>query len=573
MNWLTPLGFLGLISLIALIIIYIIKPNYQQKFISSTYVWKLSLKYKKKKIPISQLRNILIFICQVLAFTACACILAQPFIPGAEKEDYGEKIAIIDASASMRTEVDGVTRFERAVSQVRDLMDEVAANNGTLTVILAGTEASFVVQRAGVDFYNETMEKLDQLVAVESFACTYGTPDVTGAIELAEEVLLENPESNVLFYTGASYVDSGKVQVIDVSDVSEWNAGILDLRAVNDENYYRFEVDVACYNRDASINVCLDINGVNIAMENLNLATDAECVNNEVTTVVFDVESGLIESGIYSYDYAHAYISEADNFKDDNSFFLYGGVKQPLKIQYYSTLANTFYSGILLSMQGLLDKYWDIDIDEIQDNMEMIQNGYGKEYAMEGYDVYIFEHHMPASLPTDGLVILVNPDNVPAGGDFIYQGWDQSSSEMQLSMEEKSPLTEGMTAENITVTRWSVISSYGDGYVPLMSCNGFPVLLAKNEETEKIVIMGMNINYSNFALTAEFPMFFYNMFNYYFPQTVDSYVYEVNSSIELNARGPELSLTGPGINQSVTEFPNSITIMLNLSGDDAAALN
>ena len=46
MTLLTPLGLLGLIGIIVLIIIYIIKPNYQQKFISSTYVWKLSLKYR-----------------------------------------------------------------------------------------------------------------------------------------------------------------------------------------------------------------------------------------------------------------------------------------------------------------------------------------------------------------------------------------------------------------------------------------------------------------------------------------------------------------------------------------------
>ena len=61
MSWLTPLGFLGLISIIALIIIYIIKPNYQNKQISSTFIWKLSLKYRKNKIPINKLRNIIIF--------------------------------------------------------------------------------------------------------------------------------------------------------------------------------------------------------------------------------------------------------------------------------------------------------------------------------------------------------------------------------------------------------------------------------------------------------------------------------------------------------------------------------
>ena len=80
MSWLTPLGFLGLLGLVVLIIIYIIKPNFQNKIISSTYVWKRSLKFKKKKIPISNLRNILLFLCQVLIITAASLILAQPFL-------------------------------------------------------------------------------------------------------------------------------------------------------------------------------------------------------------------------------------------------------------------------------------------------------------------------------------------------------------------------------------------------------------------------------------------------------------------------------------------------------------
>ena len=558
MKWLTPLGFLGLIGLIILIIIYIIKPNYQQKFISSTFIWKLSLKYKKKKIPISQLRNLLVFLCQVLAITACACILAQPFIGGDDRDDYNEKIVIIDASASMRTEIDGVTRFERAVSQVRDLVDEASANNGALTVILAGTEASYVVQRAGADYRAETLEKLNHLVAAESFACTYGTPDVEGAIELAEEVLLANPQSEILFYTGASYIDAGKIEVIDVSDVSEWNAGVLDVRAVLEENYYRFEVDVACYNRDASLDLHLDINGVNIALEQYTLSTNAECVNNEVTTVVFDVESGLIEDGVYSYDYAHAYINEDDNFEDDNSFYLYGGTKQPLKVQYYSAIANNFYSGVLMGLREALNGYWDFDIDEIQDNVEMIERGQGKEYALEGYDIYIFEHYMPTTLPTDGLVILATPNAGPAGADFTLSNWYASNDEMTLIKEESSPLIENMNAENITVTRWASIPVY-DGYTPLMSCNGDAVILSKNEENEKILVLGLNLNYSNFALTMEFPIFFYNVLNYYFPQTIETHVYEVNDDVELNARAPRLSVTGPNLTQNIEVFPQTIT--------------
>lgn len=559
MSWLTPIGFLGAIGLIILIIIYIIKPNYQQKFISSTFIWKLSLRYKKKKIPISQLRNILIFICQVLIISALTCILAQPFIAGDKQAGYTEKIVIIDASASMRTETNKVTRFERAVDEVLDLVQEAVENDGALTVILAGSEASYVVQRAGAEFHLEMKEKIQALIDPATFACTYGNADIEGAIELAEEVLLDNPEAEILLYTGASYIDAGKVTVVDISDVSEWNAAILDVRAVVEEGYYRFEVDVASYNRDASISVNLDVNGVNIAMEQFNLLGNAECVNNEVTTLIFNLESGLVEDGIYSYEYAHAYIQESDNFSEDNSFYLYGGTKLPLKVQYYSAVPNNFYSGVLMGLRQALGGYWDFDIDEVQDSWQAIEAGYGKEYALEGYDIYIFEHYMPTTLPTDGLVILATPNSVPAGADFTLANWYQNNSSIPLAKEEESPLLKDINPENIGVTIWADIPVY-DGYTPLMSCNGDPVVLVKDEEAEKVVILGLSLNYSNFALTAEFPTFFLNLLNHFFPATVDSYVYEVSDEVELKARAPQLYLSGPNLNQTYESFPNSIQL-------------
>lgn len=106
MKLLTPLGLLGLLGLLVLLLIYLLKPNYQQKMVSSTYVWKRSLRYRKRKLPISKLRNILIIICQVLILTACAFILAQPFIKKEVPPEITEKAAVIDASAAMRVKGD-----------------------------------------------------------------------------------------------------------------------------------------------------------------------------------------------------------------------------------------------------------------------------------------------------------------------------------------------------------------------------------------------------------------------------------------------------------------------------------
>ena len=102
MTFLIPLGLLALLSVAALIIIYIIKANYQQQHISSTYVWALSLKLKKKRLPVSKLRNILLIVCQVLFLAACSFAVAQPSLITRAAVTEREVIAVIDSSASMR---------------------------------------------------------------------------------------------------------------------------------------------------------------------------------------------------------------------------------------------------------------------------------------------------------------------------------------------------------------------------------------------------------------------------------------------------------------------------------------
>ena len=91
MKLLIPLGLLGLLGLVLLFLIYILKPNYQQKAVSSTYIWKLSLKYKKKRVPVSRLRHLLILLCQVFILCGAAFVLSNPVIvhgDGSVRKDF-----------------------------------------------------------------------------------------------------------------------------------------------------------------------------------------------------------------------------------------------------------------------------------------------------------------------------------------------------------------------------------------------------------------------------------------------------------------------------------------------------
>ena len=256
MTWLAPLGFLGLIGIVALIIIYIIKPNYQKKMVSSTFVWQLSLKYRKKRLPVSRLNNILIFICQVLILTICGLLLARPVIEQEKAGDENEKIIIIDASASMRVTDGSDTRFARAVNQARTLAEDTATNGGVVSIILADTTPEYIVQRSGEDKLDDILAAVDGLLENPD-SCSYSSADINSAVSLTEEVLRYNHEAQVFFYTATEYLEKNGINVIDVSkDDVEWNAAILSADAkMNDNNHYEITIDVGCYNRTDKLTV------------------------------------------------------------------------------------------------------------------------------------------------------------------------------------------------------------------------------------------------------------------------------------------------------------------------------
>ena len=270
MTLLTPLGLLGLLGIAVLILIYIIKPNYQQKLISTTFVWKLSLKYRKKRIPISKLRNFLIILCQILILTASAMILAQPNQVLKAQVEEAEIIVIIDSSASMRTEFDGKSRFERAVDQTKTLAKNTVDKNGIVSVIVADNSAEYLCNRVTVEGKDQMIDDLDALV--EKDACAYGEADINGAIAMCEQVLDENPDAQIYLYTDQqySYVPKGITYVDmtvkgDALQIGEWNASIINAYVEMEYNYYMFIVEVACYGADKDVEVSLNIYNSNSA--------------------------------------------------------------------------------------------------------------------------------------------------------------------------------------------------------------------------------------------------------------------------------------------------------------------
>ena len=548
MSWLTPLGFLGLIGILILILIYIFKPNYQQKFISSTFVWELSLKYRRKKIPINKMRNILLFICQILVITSCAFILAQPFIEENKKPQVLEKVAIIDASASMRAQTADVSRFENAVSMASLMAEEVFEQGGYVTIIFAGKEATYIAQRSTAENSLEVLTTLEELI--DEDACTYGSADMEGAVELAQKIVDTNADAEVLLYTGTDYLVHNGVTIVPVNDVNEWNASILDCEAVVEENYYTFNVSVAVYGRDADITVHCDVVGAN-GGGTVKMDLPVRCSGDETKKVSFVTQN--MQTAVHEFESVHVYISEDDSFVEDNDFFIYGGKKPELKILYYSPNANIFFAGSVMSVRDTLSTRWSIEYKEINKETDPA------DLPISGYDFYIYENATPDIMPEDGVVMLVNMDKSPDGLPVILGG--EVNGSFNLSYGETHALTERLNPEKMQLSKYKKLVDYS-GFTPLLYCAGDPVLLVSEEENQKVVLMPFSLNYADFSMFVDFPILMYNIFEYFMPSTLTEFAFDVNDTVSFNARSDELkveSSTGR-IEQTFSQFPAELVV-------------
>lgn len=570
MKWLVPLGFLGLIGLIVLLIIYIIKPNYQKRFVPSTFVWKHSLKFRKRKHPINKFQDLLLLICQILTIVACALVMAQPVIEAFKPDETMQRIAVIDASASMMATNGETTRLNRAVSKVSDLADTVAENNGEITVIVASDKAFFVSVRTTVLTIADLKESLAKLLTDEENPCTDGTGDVSGAMKLAEEVLDETPKAEVVFYTDKEYIDKGDVNVVSVADPFEYNIAILDCRAILEENYYSFEADVACYGRDEAVTFYCEAYGVNPVGDNggmtltssitptlegdgiVTLTFFAPEVNEDATDEngdpLYDIETTTF-GNVYAYDSVYIYVQEEDSFTEDNLFYIYGGAKQSIKVQYCSDGPNIFFRSAIRSLRNTQQANWDIDFTEVS---------IYEEGKTEGYDLYIFEHVMPRTVPKDGVVLFVNPASSPFATGINISNYARTGN-LYLEAPEEHPINKNVIAERIQVTvcRQMTVS---DEYNVILSCYGDPAFAVKNTDEQKIGVMSFELKYSDVAMLTDFGRLFFQMFKYYFPTTVQNYNFEVGETVELNARSASLTVRGHGDDVLISEFPSTLSL-------------
>lgn len=491
MMFLNPNGLWLLLGIPVLIIIYLIKNQHEDKQVSSTYIWKLSSKFAKKRLPIQRLRKFILFLLQLLLIAAAAIIAGKPAVNNGQSYDY---IVIIDGSASMQQEDDeGVSRFAHAIKSVEEMGDDLK-NGHSLTVILATDDPICLVESS----VNPTEVK----TALSKATCSFGGCNEAAAMELAQEKCdrVENP--SVIFYTDKKHRNVGNIKV-EAINPELWNVSVEAVKVDEDDKETVFTGTVISYNKDVSLAVGLRIDGKTTD------ATIVDCKNGVEQQVEFRIND------LTSFDVAEIYVENDDGLDADNCYA-------------YCKKDHRKYSVLIVSPSPLY----------LQSAFEALGNCNVKvEYGIEkapnaGCDLYVYDGIYPEEYPTDGSVIQFGTDKMPDGLTKVIDYDDDYI--IYSNMDAGIDICKNISFKNAVVKNYSALIGNSQWH-SLILCKGVTVMSTR-EMTNGIrfSVFSFDIHDSNLPLKSDFLVLMKNLVEYSIPSMMTKTDYVSGESVVID---------------------------------------
>ena len=580
MGFIQALGFLGLLAIPIIILIYILKSKYVSKPVSSTFIWKRSLKYVKNRLPINFVFSLLLVL-QILAVILATLALTRPtIIPFTTKDT----IIILDSSASMLTKnEDGKTRFELAIEEIEKESNS-AGDNNKFTLITAGVEPNTQVFR--------TSQKVEIVSAAKDLVCGLGTADIDGALELANNVQSINPDAKILFYTDKEYYDADGVEIRSFSKESDFNVAITNLTDTYMGGKYSFNASINMYSLDGEDQETRPVDAyISLYIDGSLVSTQPVTLTSSKNTVTFTHKENLVApnaiyyqiSSLAEYQSMRITIDKItevgnadavinDGLLEDNQRYIFAKEGERVKILVVSSYvtmletegrqeadpAKTTYLITLLRNIG----YSISNKTDIKSEISQVNNG----GAIEGYNLYIFDGVMPDVLPDDGAVWFINPQKDPVGTSLQVSATPVKAEDLDQTLYMIPAVDTGSEAyktitknigkrRNIAIGRFRPLecSDYSK-YEEMFVCNNTPVIMAGREANVRVICMSFDIHDTNLHMLIDFPLLTMNMINFSLPSVVSDRSFDVGETVKFNAPVGATGLEFKYFNEEEGEF-------------------
>ena len=513
MTFLYPLGLLGLIGIPILILVYIIKNRYTEQTIPSTYMWILSERFLKRRNPISKITGIISLILQLLLVLVLSFSVAHPVItlPGAAHE----YCFILDASASMSMQSDGVTRFARAKNEIMNVVED-AKDGSVFSVIVVGETTEVIVE------LSDDRERISELVA--SAECSDSAIEYTDALGIAQRYFDDNSSALVYLVTDTAYNEHENIELVNVAR-DEANFSVEDLTyVILDEKNVMVTGRVVSYNGEGLVDVDIfsDASELPIGSAKVQLFKDT-------------AESFSLSVPLEDFYSITAKVTVADSMSVDNSATV------------YNIKSENAYNALLVSdtpffLEAVLASVSNADLTVMSvEEYTAYKNRLAKQgREVSGYGLYVYDAYNPVTMPKDGAVWLIGVNGSVENSGFSVQSEvtvEEEAARLELTTSSSGiarKLTAGMAKNDISVHKYIKCGLYGD-FTTIYSYMGNPIVFTGlNTYGNREVVFAFNLHDSNVALSVDYLILLDNLIEYSFPEVIETTEYYCGDTAEIN---------------------------------------
>lgn len=525
MSFLYPLGLLGLIGIPILIIIYILKNKYTEQTISSTYLWRLSEKFLKKKKPISKISGIISLILQIVLIILISLSIAHPVItlPNTAKE----YCFILDGSGSMNMIENENSRFDNGKNEIKTIINE-SVNGSTYTLIYAASGTRIVYEKLADK--EKAIELLDSLESSDLSVST------NSAMVVAQNYFNENNAVKTYLITDKNYTVNNLELIKVGSEVDNYAISKVDYGL--EGNILKISGSVISYLSDETLTVQIYINNT--------LDKELEVDVTKLEEVAFTYDSTNID-----FNSIKVAIKNSDGLMKDNEYIIYNVEKD----HDYKTLIvseRPFYLESMLNTVG--NTYYDVISPE----------KYNTEVS--GYGLYIYDSFNPTKLPTDGTIWLFNLDtSLPECGFSIQDKFElEEAGELVPAKAVNSiakKLTKGLVGDKIYISKYVKYGLYRN-FTTLLTYEGNPVIFTgTNNNGSREVVFAFDLHDSNFTMLMDYLILSKNLLDYSFPVILDDANYVCGQTLEVNVLSScdSIRVTSPKGNVSYMDISSEIS--------------
>lgn len=477
MWFLRPMAFIGLIVLPMIMALYLFKKKRKDVRVSSTFLWLMAQQNSSADRSIQKIRKNLLMFLQLLAALLCVFTMTSPYIKA--ENDVNSYRLVIDNSLSMSASEEGNTRLEMAKADAVRLVKGSAGGSVFSVSTLNSTQNPIVSSTQDKDFVIKQIEAIEQSYLPVNYDLL-PTPE-------AEENLIVFSDTGFESEYASSYTYGTPFD----------NCGIISLNASFDGQNTRVLGKVKNF-------------GSNTIQKQINIYVDDKLYDSDNIIIAPDETKDIvftrIEGGVTR---VKAQLQPEDRFVCDDT-------------RYAVITAGAQKKILLTGENAFLERAFGVMPD-----VQMYKNQSDNIEGLSGYDLYVFNGAVPQTLPADGQIMLLNPEDnslFKVDGEVEVSGVStKNSSGIQLTHQ---------IAFNVYKSKKITLPDWAD---EIVTSEETPLIFAGSTDRQKLAVIGFDLSNSDLPLKMDFPILIYDILNEFFPSgAVEGGSTSVGVQTELN---------------------------------------